>query len=87
MTDRLRELVAGLKVSQGGRVAQVTVSFGLTTIDQQNVPVTKEELIRLADEALYEAKRSGRNRCCVRLLNPQRVASSQAPDDPTTCRL
>lgn len=87
MMDRLRELVAGLKVSQGGRVAQVTISFGLTVIDQQNMPVTKEELIRLADEALYEAKRSGRNRCCVRLLNPQRVALSQAPDDPTTCQL
>ena len=45
-----------------GEVA-VTASFGLSTVDPNEVDL--ETAIRLADEALYEAKNSGRN--CIRI--------------------
>jgi diguanylate cyclase (GGDEF)-like protein len=89
MAERLREMVAAMSVSEDGRTAKVTVSFGVTAIDQQT-PVSKDEVVRLADEALYEAKRTGRNRCCVRLLNPQRVAGGGGAPRPCaegTCRI
>lgn len=86
IVERLRERVAALRTAQGGQQAQVTISFGLTALDQQAMVMTKEELIRLADEALYEAKRSGRNRCCVRLPNPQKVVAAQ-PQGGTPYRL
>lgn len=49
---------AGSKVSEA-----VTISVGVSTMTQE-AAVTPEELIKAADEALYEAKRAGRN--CVR---------------------
>ena len=49
--------------SQASRV--VTISVGVAYADEYS-GLSKEELLKSADDALYEAKESGRNRCIVR---------------------
>ncbi|MCF8024610.1 MAG: GGDEF domain-containing protein [Desulfobacteraceae bacterium] len=59
--DRLREKLAGLEVEYHGEKISVTMSVGLTLIGPGN-PATGRELIRRADNAMYHAKKAGRNR-------------------------
>ena len=44
---------------------RTTASFGIATYTAGPQGLNPEELLRQADEALYEAKRSGRNRVAV----------------------
>jgi two-component system cell cycle response regulator len=60
--ERLRQKIAGeaFLVQDGSRKLTVTVSIGVNSlISQQDTPQT---LLKRADDALYRAKRSGRNR-------------------------
>jgi len=45
-----------------GEAARITASFGIST--QEEGATTLSELINQADQALYLAKASGRNRVC-----------------------
>ncbi|MDJ0808995.1 MAG: diguanylate cyclase [Desulfobacterales bacterium] len=60
VAERLREKVEGLQVIAEGNSIHYTVSIGLTALlpDDESL----REMVRRADKALYEAKRSGRNR-------------------------
>jgi diguanylate cyclase (GGDEF)-like protein len=73
VAERLREAVAAVHIDIGGRMVQVTMSFGVSevidTLDLQPATVR-------ADQALYCSKRQGRN--CVRS-----APSSAAPDQPS----
>jgi diguanylate cyclase (GGDEF)-like protein/PAS domain S-box-containing protein len=60
---RLHEGIASTRVPTIKGGVSVTASFGLATVDP--VSVDLETTIRLADEALYEAKNSGRN--CIKI--------------------
>lgn len=62
VAERLRKAVAGMKIDYEGKQISVTMSFGVAMLGSQ--PVEVDGLIKMADEALYEAKRKGRNRCC-----------------------
>jgi diguanylate cyclase (GGDEF)-like protein len=55
VAERLRETVAGALIEP-----PVTISVGVATLPAD--AATAEDLIRLADEALYASKRGGRNR-------------------------
>jgi diguanylate cyclase (GGDEF)-like protein len=57
-TEKLRTEVARLEVDCGGAELRVTVSIGWAAWEGESA----EELMRRADEALYDAKRSGRDR-------------------------
>jgi diguanylate cyclase (GGDEF)-like protein len=63
LAERLRDLIGSTVFLHDGRVMQVTVSVGVSTWHSA-VGERFEELIRLADGALYRAKREGRNRVC-----------------------
>jgi len=55
--DRIRQVVATFPFSHG---KQVTASFGVASLPDDEA-TTSEELFRAADEALYAAKRAGKN--------------------------
>jgi two-component system, cell cycle response regulator len=59
--ERLRQAVEDSALSDGAKTVRVTLSIGGAAYPNQNVE-SEEVLIRLADEALYRAKESGRNR-------------------------
>jgi diguanylate cyclase (GGDEF)-like protein len=59
MAERIRAGVAGHCMRVAGRMEQVTVSIGVAERGRAMAPST---LLALADDALYAAKREGRNR-------------------------
>jgi diguanylate cyclase (GGDEF)-like protein len=60
IAERLREAIARTPFGHETRLLQVTASFGVAELTGE---VREEgDLLRRADEALYEAKRRGRNR-------------------------
>jgi diguanylate cyclase (GGDEF)-like protein len=57
--ERLREVVSDVRIDTPQGELTITTSVGIANLDQQ---ASFEELMQLADKALYEAKNSGRNR-------------------------
>jgi len=64
LAERLRAAIAGLRFTAGAREFSVTASFGVAERDGEHD--TLEALVRRSDEALYAAKRAGRDRVAVR---------------------
>lgn len=58
--ERLRQAVAGAPFSADGASLTITISAGVAL--QADGDTTLDQLLRRADDALYAAKRSGRNR-------------------------
>jgi len=63
--ERIREAIEGRKVNYGGTELSVTVSLGVAHTSTENLVADSATLIDRADQALYVAKRSGRNRTSV----------------------
>ena len=60
VASRLRQLVAEHVIEYNGALIQVTISIGITTCD--STIDTLDDLLNRADQALYRAKRMGKNR-------------------------
>ncbi len=63
--ERLRVAIENERVNYRNQSIGVTVSIGIATLQTKNFE-TIEDLIRSADENLYEAKESGRNRTVLK---------------------
>jgi diguanylate cyclase (GGDEF)-like protein len=75
--ERLRQAVAAHVVKTGGQELSITMSFGVAerTADMRG----PDDLTKAADDALYAAKRAGRNRVCLASESP---AVAMACDTP-----
>ncbi len=65
-TERMRRRVEKMKVMlpDSSQSIRITASFGVASFSKGS-KVSVDSLIKLADEAMYRAKREGRNRVCV----------------------
>ncbi|MBI2058794.1 MAG: diguanylate cyclase [Nitrospirae bacterium] len=64
VAERMRDSIAKHSFFAEGHVIKVTASFGVASFPQAKI-MHKNQLIRHADQALYEAKNSGRDRVCT----------------------
>jgi diguanylate cyclase (GGDEF)-like protein len=63
IAERIRQELEVLQIPYREKFLQVTVSGGVSAVDVTTT--SGDELIEAADQALYEAKRTGRNRICA----------------------
>jgi two-component system cell cycle response regulator len=61
--ERLRQAVQQLRVPIGAGTLQVTISIGVAALDGEMLG--PDAMIKAADQAVYAAKQSGRNRTCI----------------------
>ena len=66
LATRIRDAIVRGTVGHEGRDLRITASFGVAT--RQEGVSSPEELVKRADEALYQAKAAGRN--CVMVADP-----------------
>jgi diguanylate cyclase (GGDEF)-like protein len=64
VAERIRSTIERNHFVFDGKTIPVTISIGVATLD--STTKSAEDLIALADKALYDAKNQGRNRVCVR---------------------
>jgi len=77
VAERLRAALASLELAPRGERVVVTASFGVAEtgeLARMGHAATDAALIAAADEALYFAKRSGRDRVCAFPFPPERAA-------------
>lgn len=80
--DRFRQKIGNTAIRVGGSAVKVTISAGLA-VRRQNE--TFDKLFSEADNALYVAKRSGRDRVCLAQTDVAAPgAPNAAPADPET---
>jgi diguanylate cyclase (GGDEF)-like protein len=70
VAERMRQAVAAVHIDIGGRMVQVTMSFGVA---QVNGLADLQQATARADRALYDSKNGGRNRVSAALDRPQTV--------------
>ena len=66
VAQRLREKIKVLEISYDSRPIRVTMSFGVAAF-RHSPPTSFNDLVKSADDALYSAKKQGRDRCCTAL--------------------
>jgi len=64
MAERLRSQVVSMRVGSDRGVVSITISIGVAGFDGKT-EIDLDTLLNRADQALYRAKGSGRNRYCL----------------------
>lgn len=72
--DRLRLTVEALRVEHAGAILSMTISAGIAAYPLHGERV--DQVLDSADQALYQAKNGGRNRCMVRAVGARARANA-----------
>ena len=64
IAERIRQLVENTPFEVGRAQVNLTLSMGISNFPSHRVK-SREELVKMADQALYDAKRGGRNKVCI----------------------
>ncbi len=64
LAERLRERLASMEFTYGEQTIFVTMSIGIAAFSAKT-DSSNADLVKKADRALYRAKESGRNKCCL----------------------
>jgi diguanylate cyclase (GGDEF)-like protein len=64
IAERIRRLVENTSFEIGQAQVNLTISMGISNFPSHRAK-SKEELVKMADQALYDAKRGGRNKVCI----------------------
>ena len=64
IAERIRRLVEDTPFEVGEAQVNLTISMGISNFPSHRAK-SKEELVKMADQALYDAKRGGRNKVCI----------------------
>src|SRR5690606_34963820 len=62
IAERMRQTLESLEIEVDGQLIRITISIGIAEVQAEGSP---DQALRQADEALYRAKNTGRNRVCV----------------------
>ncbi|MBI4682604.1 MAG: GGDEF domain-containing protein [Nitrospirae bacterium] len=65
IAEKLRQIVEKLELKLGDKIVNVTISLGVTNYDPARGRKTKAEIIDAADKALYNSKKTGRNKLSI----------------------
>jgi diguanylate cyclase (GGDEF)-like protein len=65
LAEKARTAVENADISYRAEIHNIKVSVGVATVTPQDNIIAKEELIEMADNALFKAKDAGRNCTCV----------------------
>ena len=84
VAERIRRKIDELQIRGDARPISVSASFGIASYPESGA-IDAEDLIRLADKALYRAKATGKNR--VELYWPDNADSSDSTENATRLML
>ncbi|APG23676.1 MULTISPECIES: sensor domain-containing diguanylate cyclase [Syntrophotalea] len=68
LCERLRGHIERTQISVNGKTLGITVSIGGACFDGQGQKVTRFAMLNVADQAIYQSKKSGRNTITVRTI-------------------
>lgn len=64
LVGRIRKLIAEIAIDVDSYIVEMTVSIGVAVVDPKTYP-EPSDVIKVADNALYEVKRKGRDGCIL----------------------
>lgn len=63
--ERLRKVIAGHTFEKDGNSIRLTASIGVAVVQPAQHAIDAKSLVRYADHAMYDAKRTGKNQVCL----------------------